>query len=160
METVTISKAEYEQMQAHITELEKQVELLMEAIRLSRQKRFGASSEKINGDGMEQLSLLFNEAEVYADTEEQSAKEEEVPVAAHKRRKKHEYTLDELPENVPVEVVEHRLPGVHQRHRRRAAPVPGRPADRRGRRPGGLRARCHRIGRPNHRPLDVRRTFA
>ena len=110
METVTISKAEYEQMQAHITELEKQVELLMEAIRLSRQKRFGASSEKINGDGMEQLSLLFNEAEVYADTEEQSAKEEEVPVAAHKRRKKHEYTLDELPENVPVEVVEHRLP--------------------------------------------------
>ena len=110
METVTISKAEYEQMQAHITELEKQVELLMEAIRLSRQKRFGVSSEKINGDGMEQLSLLFNEAEVYTDTEEQSAKEEEVPVAAHKRRKKHEYTLDELPENVPVEVVEHRLP--------------------------------------------------
>ncbi len=31
-------------------------------------------------------------------------------VAAHKRHKKHEYTLDELPENVPVEVVEHRLP--------------------------------------------------
>ena len=31
-------------------------------------------------------------------------------VAAHKRRKKNEYTLDHLPENVPVEVVEHRLP--------------------------------------------------
>ena len=58
---------------------------------------------------MEQLSLLFNEAEVYAD---QAAKEDEnsVAVAAHKRHKKHEYTLDELPENVPVEVVEHRLP--------------------------------------------------
>ena len=57
---------------------------------------------------MEQLSLLFNEAEVYAD---QSAKEDDgsVVVAAHKRHKKHEYTLDELPENVPVEVVEHRL---------------------------------------------------
>ena len=58
---------------------------------------------------MEQLSLLFNEAEVYAD---QEAKEEDgsVAVAAHKRHKKHEYTLDELPENVPVEVVEHRPP--------------------------------------------------
>ncbi len=33
-----------------------------------------------------------------------------VAVAAHKRHKKHEYTLDELPEDVPVEVVEHRLP--------------------------------------------------
>ena len=59
-------------------------------------------------DAMEQLSLLFNEAEVYGD---QAAKENDnrVVVAAHKRRKKHEYTLDELPENVPVEVVEHRL---------------------------------------------------
>ena len=58
---------------------------------------------------MEQLSLLFNEAEVYAD---HAAKEDDgsVAVAAHKRHKKHEYTLDELPENVPVEVVEHRLP--------------------------------------------------
>ena len=58
---------------------------------------------------MGQLSLLFNEAEVYAD---QTMKEHDgsVPVAAHKRHKKHEYTLNHLPENVPVEVVEHRLP--------------------------------------------------
>ena len=58
---------------------------------------------------MEQLSLLFNEVEVYAD---QAVKEDDssVTVAAHKRHKKHEYTLDHLPENVPVEVVEHRLP--------------------------------------------------
>ena len=45
----------------------------------------------------------------YAD---QTAKEDanSVAVAAHKRHRKHEYTLDELPENIPVEVVEHRLP--------------------------------------------------
>ena len=58
---------------------------------------------------MDQLSLLFNEAEVYAD---QAVEEDNgsMAVAAHKRHKKHEYTLDHLPENVPVEVVEHRLP--------------------------------------------------
>ena len=109
---VTISRAEYEQLQGQkerITALEQQIALLTEAIRLARQKRFGASSERTSGDAMEQLSLLFNEAEWYAD---QAAKEDggSVAVAGHRRHKKHEYTLDELPENVPVEVVEHRLP--------------------------------------------------
>ena len=109
--TVTIPRAEYEQLQAQgerISVLEKQVELLTEALRLSRQKRFGASSERTSEDAMEQLSLLFNEAEVYAD---QGAKEadDSVTVAAHKRHKRHEYTLDHLPGNVPVEVMEHRL---------------------------------------------------
>ncbi len=85
------------------------MELLTDAIRLSRQKRFGASTEHTLEDAVEQLSLLFNEAEVYAD---HTAQEDagSVVVAAYKRHKKHEYTLDELPENVPVEVVEHRLP--------------------------------------------------
>ncbi|MCI8914722.1 MAG: IS66 family transposase [Lawsonibacter sp.] len=82
---------------------------MTEAIRLAQRKRFGASPEHSSGEAMEQLSLLFNEAEVYAD---QTAKEDDssVAVAAHKRHRRHEYTLDELPENVPVEVVEHRLP--------------------------------------------------
>ena len=102
--TVTIPRAEYEQLQGQISVLEKQVELLTEALRLSRQKRFGASSERTSEEVMEQLSLLFNEAEVYAD---QAAKEDDssVVVAAHERHKKHEYTLDHLPEKVPVEVV-------------------------------------------------------
>ena len=101
-ETVTIPRAEYENMQA-------QIQWLMEQLRLSRQKRFGMTSEHTSEDVMEQLSLLFNEAEVYAD---QGAQEDDsrVVVASHKRHKKHEYTLDELPEDVPVEVVEHRLP--------------------------------------------------
>jgi len=93
----------------NVAKLERQVELLTEAIRLSRQKRFGASSERTTEDAMEQLSLLFNEAEAYADQEAKEA-DDSVAVAAHKRHKKHEYTLDELPEDVPVEVVEHRLP--------------------------------------------------
>ena len=109
--TVTVSFAEYERFQAQserIAELEHQVELLTEAIRLARHKRFGASSEQSSEDTLEYLSCLFNEAEAYADQETKEA-DDSVAVAAHKRHKKHEYTLDKLPENIPVEVVEHRL---------------------------------------------------
>lgn len=66
-EMVTISRTEYENMQA-------QLQWLMEQLRLSRQKQFGVSSERTSEDAMEQLSLLFNEAEVYAD---QAAKEDD-----------------------------------------------------------------------------------
>ena len=107
-EMITISRAEYEEFQAQkerLSELEKQNELLLEAIRLARRKQFGASSEKSYDDGSEQLSLLFNEAEVYAE-----AKEENVTVVeSHTRRKKHEYTLDKLPEGIATEIVEHRI---------------------------------------------------
>lgn len=107
-ETVTISRAEYEAQQERIAQLEQHVSVLMEALRLARHKQFGASSEKSTEDDMEQLSLLFNEAEFYSDFAK--AKEEDVTVvAAHKRHKKHEYALDNLPENIPVEVTEHRL---------------------------------------------------
>ena len=110
-EMVTISRAEYEEFQAQrkkISELESRVDVLMEALRLSRHKQFGASSEKSEETLMEQLSFLFNEAEVFA-----AAKEEEdtTVVAAHKRHKKHEYTLDSIPEDLPRERIEHRLEG-------------------------------------------------
>lgn len=114
-EMVTISRAEYENFlgqrqqrltqNEHIAELEQKVDILMEALRLVRQKKFGTSSEKISEDAMEQLSFLFNEAEVCADAK---TEEEPVVVTAHKRHKKHEYTLDDFPDTVPTEVVEHR----------------------------------------------------
>ena len=107
-EMVTISRDEYEAQKERIAELEQQVSVLMEAVRLSRHKRFGASSEHIDGDAMEQLSLLFNEAEFFCE-DIKTAEPEAVTVAAYKRHKKHEYTLDNLPDNVPTEVVEHRL---------------------------------------------------
>ena len=47
--TITISTEEYEKYQAQshqISELEKRVEILTEALLLSRRKRFGTSSEK------------------------------------------------------------------------------------------------------------------
>ena len=115
-EMVTISRAEYEEKNARlasqderIARLESQVELLTEALRLARHKRFGASSEKTDVSVMEQLSFLFNEAEVFstAETEEPEATD----VAGHKRHKKHTYTLDTIPEGIPTKQVEHRLEG-------------------------------------------------
>ena len=118
-EMITISRAEYEKFlsqeqqllaqKERITKMEHQVEVLMEALRLARHKQFGASSEKTDESVMEQLTFLFDEAEVFAETK---AEEEAVTVvAAHKRHKKHEYTLDNIPENMPKEQVEHRLEG-------------------------------------------------
>lgn len=68
-ETVTISREEYEAQKARISKLEKQVNVLMEALRLAQHKRFGASSEKSDEAVMEQLSILFNEAEAFAPVE-------------------------------------------------------------------------------------------
>ena len=100
-ETVTISRAEYERFRARISELESRVDLLMEALRLARHKRFGASSEKSEEPLMEQLSFLFNEAEAFAEEKEEAVS----VVAAHKRHRKHEYTLDNIPEGTETEVV-------------------------------------------------------
>ena len=94
-EMVTISRAEYEELQAQskrVSELESRVDMLMEALRLAQHKRFGASSEKSEDALMEQLSFLFNEAEVFS-AAEMKAEEDITVVAAHKRHKKHEYTL-------------------------------------------------------------------
>ena len=112
-EMVTISRAEYEELQAQskrVSERESRVDLLMEALRLAQHKRFGASSEKSEETLTEQLSFLFNEAEVFSAAEKE-AEENVTVVAAHKRHKKHEYTLDNIPEDIPVEQVEHRLEG-------------------------------------------------
>ena len=116
-ETVTISRAEYEEKNARlaaqderISRLENQVELLIEALRLARHKQFGASSEKSEDTLMEQLSFLFNEAEVFSAAEKET-EENVTVVVAHKRHKKHEYTLDNILEDMPKERVEHRLQG-------------------------------------------------
>ena len=112
-ETVTISRAEYEEFQAQrkkISELESRVDVLMEALRLARHKQFGASSEKSEDTLIEQLSFLFNEAEVFS-AEDKKEAENVIVVAAHKRHKKHEYTLDNIPEGMATKQVEHRLEG-------------------------------------------------
>lgn len=105
---VMITLEEYEGLKHEVRRLEKLVDVLAESNMLSQHKRFGASSEK---GCYEQLSFLFNEAEVCADAADA---EEDVEVKTHKRHKKHKYTLEHLPEGVPVEVIEHHLPAEEQ----------------------------------------------
>ena len=58
---------------------------LMEALRLAQHKRFGSSSEKREEKFMEQLSFLFNEAEVFSVAEKEEAENVNV-VAAQEAR--------------------------------------------------------------------------
>ena len=98
VETITISRAEYE-------ELKSQNEWLMEQLRLLRKKQFGASSEQTKEHLDGQLSLLFNEAEAYAAP---PGVQKTTQVAAH-TRKQSGSVKDVVPDNIPVEIVQHRL---------------------------------------------------
>lgn len=116
--TVTIPAIEYEDLTAGKTALTQEVtalnskisklELLIkhyeEQFRLSQHRRFGASTEKSAYD-LDQISI-FNEAEATAD--ENVSEPELVEVEKH-YRKRTRLTTDKLPENLPVEVIEHEL---------------------------------------------------
>ena len=94
-ETITIPKTEYETMKH-------QIDWLMSQLKLSKYREFGASSEKSEYDG-EQLNL-FNETEVEAD--KSVIEPEFVEIEKHYRKRKR-LTSDKMPEELPVEVVEH-----------------------------------------------------
>ena len=106
METVTITKAEYEEFlsqKEHINDLQQRIDFLMEKMRLAKHKQFGSSSEKSEYD---QLSL-FDEAEAYAAPEKPEPEISEIK-AYH--RQKAVSCKEKLPEDITVEVVEHTLP--------------------------------------------------
>lgn len=72
-EMVTISRAEYESinaeresMKTRLDNLSRQADLLHEQLYLANKKLFGSSSEKIREELMDQLRLTFNEAEAYS----------------------------------------------------------------------------------------------
>ena len=100
--TVTIPLTEYESMK-------QQIEWLMLQLKLSKHRQFGASSEKSEYD-YAQLSL-FNEAEAAAD--KTAAEPGLIEIEKHYRKRKRSST-DRLPDNLPVEVIEHDLPGDEQ----------------------------------------------
>jgi signal transduction protein with GAF and PtsI domain len=107
-EMVSILSAEIDTLRKENERLCQQVDWLMEQMRLAKKKAFGASSEKSHEELTGQMNMLFDEPELHLEIERQ--KEEAATVAGY-TRKKRSGGLDEiLPENVPVEVVEHRLP--------------------------------------------------
>jgi len=91
------------ELETENAELAKKVEWLMEQFRLAQHRRFGASSEKSVYDQIN----LFNEAEATADVN--VTEPELVEVEKHYRKRKRT-AKDRLPDDLPIEVVEHDLP--------------------------------------------------
>ena len=100
-EMVTIPRAEYEDLKA-------QNQWLLEQLRVVKSKQFGSSSEKASEEVYGQFSLLFNEAEVYAEASEK-AEEPAIEVRSHTRQRKSGKARDILPENAKVVEETHTL---------------------------------------------------
>ena len=108
---VTISRAEYDallQKSEGYAELNQKLDWLMEQMRLAKKRVYGASSEQTKEELVGQLSLMFDETEAWLSARRTTAKE--TKVAAHIRQKRSSRVEEVLPEDVPVEVVEHRIP--------------------------------------------------
>jgi transposase len=109
METIAISRAEYEQLTTQVAALQQENNWLIEQIRLARKQRYGPSSEKtVAGDGFVQLSYLFNEPECMAREGTPEPDIETVAVKAHAQKTRCS-TREKLPEDLEVEVIEKTL---------------------------------------------------
>ena len=95
-----------------LTETKEKLETLVryyeEQFRLAKHRQFGASSEKSTND--DQISL-FNEAEATADKTIPEPKL--IEVEKHYRKRKR-LVNDNLPEDIPVEIIEHTIPEEEQ----------------------------------------------
>lgn len=105
-ETITITKSEY----GELIEAKKNYQWLLEQLTIMRNKQFGSKSEKTPEQLTAQLNLIFNEAELCADTAEDEKTAAETEVKAHKRVHNTRNVRDILPENIEVVEVEHNLP--------------------------------------------------
>ncbi len=107
MKTTNITSEELlqiiEEKDLRIAKLEQQVDWLLSQICLAKHKQFGASREQMDGS---QLSV-FSEADCCTDTPEAESGFTEVRTHYRKRIR---LTTDKLPEDLPVEVIEHKLP--------------------------------------------------
>lgn len=92
-----------EEKDRRIAELEQQIQWLMSQIHLAKHKQFGVSSEHTTDN---QISL-FNEAELNVDL---AVPEPELTQIKTHYRKRTRLTTDKLPNDLPVEVIEHELP--------------------------------------------------
>ena len=114
METVCITKQEYEEFQElknqseelqalrkQVGELQRMNDYLLEQYRIRQRKMFGRSSEQISG----QISL-FDEAEITCDPEEKEPEIEEVKSYSRKKRTE---TKEKLSEDLPVRQIDYEL---------------------------------------------------
>jgi transposase len=99
--------AENVALKNRITELERLVKYYEEQFKLAKHKQFGSSSEKSEYDQIN----LFDEAEAVAD--KNISEPELVEIEKHYRKRRRSAS-DRLPEDLPVEVIEHELPSEGQ----------------------------------------------
>ena len=122
IEMVTISRAEYETLQALETKLKdtqaelentksklenalSQNELLLENLRANKRKIFGKSSEQMKQMLLEGYSYLFNEAECL----DSESYKQETKVKGYTCKQRSGSINEVIPDNTHVEVVEHHL---------------------------------------------------
>jgi transposase len=84
-------------------QLKQQNQWLLEQFRLSKHKQYGVSTEQSLADQMS----LFNEAEVTADSTLPEPSLTEVKTHYRKRTR---LITDKLPDNIPIEIIDHKLP--------------------------------------------------
>lgn len=118
-EAETVSRAEYEALQAKRDALQEQLtaksrelaaallknDWLLEQLKIDKKKLHGQSSEAAMDAVLEQLSLFFNEAEAI----DAASYEPATKVKEHSRKRRSGSVDDAVPEDLPVERVEHRL---------------------------------------------------
>ncbi|WP_258359293.1 transposase [Moorella sulfitireducens (nom. illeg.)] len=95
------------QLERENAELTAKLNWLMEQFRLSKKRQFASSSERTRA--LEEQLLFFNEVEAEARPEEN---EPDLETITYQRRKKHSRQEMNL-EDLPVDVVEYRLPDVN-----------------------------------------------
>jgi len=105
-------RTENEALKTKVTELELLVKYYEEQLRLAKHRKFGASSEKSQYDGDDSQLSFFNEAEATADAN--VLEPELLEVQRHYRKGRRLVNDGSLPENLPIEVVEHDLPSDEQ----------------------------------------------
>jgi transposase len=105
-------RTENEALKTKVTELELLVKYYEEQLRLAKHRKFGASSEKSQYDGDDGQLSFFNEAEATADANVPDP--ELLEVQRHYRKSRRLVNDGSLPENLPIEVVEHDLPSDEQ----------------------------------------------
>ena len=109
-------KQKIEKLEDTVKKFETLVKYYEEQFRLAKYRQFGTSSEKSGSPDAEQISLLpeaqiFNEAEATAN--KSVAEPELIEVEKH-YRKHRRLVKDNLPEDIPVEKIEHSLPESEQ----------------------------------------------
>ena len=99
-------EAQNAQLQMKVDELTAKVQWYEEQLRLSKQKKFGASSEKTPPEQLRFEDALLNEAELVADPKQAEPTVETITYQRRKQCGEREAKLQDL----PVETVEYQLP--------------------------------------------------